>query len=123
MAALAEEMAISAATVEALQVELASLPEPTTTPPPPPPPTRKYKFVPKLPAPLSLADEKDLKSKVLRRLVSTLVVDAGASSNCGAAPLVSECGEFTIQRDPFISTGVKSDKIFRDAGGRLDPAT
>ena len=51
------------------------------------------------------------------------MADAGASSNCGAAPLVSECGEFAIQHDPFISTGVRSDKVFRDAGGRLNPAT
>ena len=51
-----------------------------------------------------------------------MVTHAGASSNC-APPLVSECGKFAIQRDPFISTGVKSDKVFRDAGGRLNPAT
>ena len=56
MAALAEDMDISAAAVEALQVELASLLEPTPTPPPPPPPAKKYKFVPKLPMPLSWAD-------------------------------------------------------------------
>ena len=25
--------------------------------------------------------------------------------------------------DPFINTGVKSDKVFKDTGGRLNPAT
>ena len=65
MAALAEEMAVSAATVEALKAVLASLPETTPTPTPPPPPAKKYEFVPKLPTPLSWVDEKDTKNKVL----------------------------------------------------------
>ena len=60
---------------------------------------------------------------VLNRTIPTAVADAGASSNCGAAPLVSTCGNFEIKEDPFSPTGKQSDKTFRDASGGLSPAT
>ena len=123
MATLAEQMAISAATIEALEEALASISEPDPPSPPPPPPTKSYKYVPKMPTPRSWKDEAELKDMVLRRLVPTAVADAGASSNCGAAPLVSTCGNYEIKTDPFISTGTTSMKVFRDAGGRLNPAS
>ena len=72
---------------------------------------------------MSWAKELTLKDKVLRGLVPMAVADAGASSNCGAASLLSNCGGFEIKKDPFIKTGVESTKVFRDAGGRLNPAT
>ena len=50
-------------------------------------------------------------------------MDTGTSSNCGTAPLVSTCGEFEIQNDPFLSTGKASDKLFRETNGGLNPAT
>ena len=58
---------------------------------------------------------------VKRKLVPTAKAEAGATSNCGAAPLVSMCGDY--QTDPFLATGEKSNRIFRDAGGGFDPAT
>ena len=123
LAALAEEMAISAATVDALRVKLASLLKPTPTPPPPPTPPKSYQFVPRMPTPLTWAKEEELKDKVLRGLVPTAVADASASSNYDATPLVSDCGGFEVKNDPFIGTGIRSDKVFRDAGGRLNPAS
>ena len=51
------------------------------------------------------------------------MADASASSNCDAVPLVSNCKGFEIKHEPFIGTGIASDKVFRDAGGRLNPAS
>ena len=59
---------------------------------------------------------------VLNGQVPTAIADAGATSNCGTPSLVSTCGTYEIQPDPFISTGQKSDQIFRAAGGQLYPA-
>ena len=108
-----------------MQAELVSLPVPKPAPPPPSPPlpSKSYQFVPRMPTPLTWTKEEELKDNVLRGLVPTAAADAGASSNCGATPLVSDCGGFEIKHDPFISTGMRSDKVFRDAGGRLNPAT
>lgn len=69
--------------------------------------------------PLTWTNEEELKNKILRGLVPTAVADAGAPSNCGAGPR----GGFETNQDLFISTGVSSNKIFRDAGERLNPAT
>ena len=49
----------------------------------------------------------------------TAIADAGATSNCGAPLLVSTCGTYKIESDPFISTGQKPDQIFCAAGGQL----
>ena len=117
MAALAEQMAVSAAAIEAMEAELASIPEPDPPSQPLPAPAKAYKYVPKLPCPKSWTDEAGLKDMVLNRLVPTAVADAGASSNCGAAPLVSTCGNYEIKTDPFISTGKASEKSSGTQGG------
>ena len=119
---LAEQMAISTATIQSLEEEMAAVASAGTAPTVPIPPPMSYKCVPKLPSPKGWKEE-DLKDMVLCRLIPTAVADAGVSSNCSAAPLVSTCGEFEIQNDPFLATGNASDKIFRDASGGLSPAT
>ena len=118
MAALAEQIAVSAAAIEAMEAELASIEKQDPPSPPPPAPAKAYKYVPKLPCPKSWTDEAGLKDMVLNRLVPTAVADAGASSNCGAAPLVSTCGNYEIKTDPFISTGKASEKSSGTQGGQ-----
>ena len=66
--------------------------------------------------------EQNIKELVLNGQVPTSIAEAGATSNCGAPSLVSTCGAYKIQPDPFIPTGQKSDRIFRAAGGQLYPA-
>ena len=83
LVALAEEIAITAATVDALHAELAFLPKPK---PPLPSPPKSYQFVPRIPTPLAWAKEEELEDKVLCGLVPTAMTDASASSNCGAPP-------------------------------------
>ena len=122
LSTLADQMAISAATITALKEELAMLPKPNSTSVPAPPATKYFQFVPKMPTPRSWKED-ELKHKVLNRLIPTAVADAGASSNCGAAPIVSTCGNYEIQLDPFLNIGRESNKVFRVAGGRLNPAT
>ena len=90
--------------------------------PPPPPAPKAYKFVPKLPAPTSWKEE-ELRDMVLQRTIPTAVADAGASSNLGAAPLVSTCGDYEIAGSLFLPTGKESDRTFRDASGGLNPTT
>ena len=119
---LAEEVAISAATIESLEEEMAAMASAGAAPTDPIPPPMSYKFVPRLPSPKGWKKE-DLKDMVLRRVIPTAVADTGASSNCGAAPPVTTCGEFEIQNYPFLATGNASDKICRDASGGLSPAT
>ena len=104
MAAFAEQIAISVATVKSMEEEMAAMASASEAPPPPTPPSKAYKFVPRLPTPKSWKEE-ELRSMVLNRTIPTAVADAGASSNCGAAPLVSTCGNFEIKEDPFLPTG------------------
>jgi hypothetical protein len=66
MATLADQMAVSAATIKALEAELASIPEPGPASSPAPPPAKSYQFVPKLPMTRSWKEEADLKDMVLR---------------------------------------------------------
>ena len=91
-------------------------------PPPLPPAPKAYKFVPKLPVPTSWTEE-ELRDKVLQPTIPTAVADAGASSNCGAAPLVSACGDYEIADSPFLRTGKESDRTFRDVSGGFNSAT
>ena len=65
--------------------------------------------------------EDELRTAVLNGTVSTGIADAGASASCGK-PTLSNCGRFTMAKDPFISTGRKSDKIFLMALGNIAPA-
>ena len=66
--------------------------------------------------------EQNIKQLVLNGQVPTAIADAGATSNCGVPSLVSTCVTYKIEPDPFISTGQKSDRIFRASGGQLYPA-
>ena len=59
---------------------------------------------------------------VLSKAIPTAIADAGATSNCGALPLVSDCGTYAMHADPFLATGQQSDRIFRTACGALNPA-
>ena len=65
--------------------------------------------------------EDDLRTAVLNGTVPTGIADAGASASCGK-PTVSDCGRFTMAKNPFISTGRKSNKIFLMALGNIAPA-
>ena len=51
----------------------------------------------------------------------TAIADARASASCGK-PSLSDCGRYTLDNDPFIATGQKSDKIFSMALGNIAPA-
>ena len=53
--------------------------------------------------------------------IKTGIVDAGASASCGE-PEISDCGSFRIKGNLFNSTGRKSDKIFKYAGGQVAAA-
>ena len=100
-------MVISRAAIKSLEEEMAAM---ATTAP------KAYKFVPKLPMPTSWKED-ELRDRVLQRTIPTAVADAGAASNCGAAPLVSACGDYEIRDSPFRPTGSYSDRTFRDASG------
>ena len=80
------------------------------------------KIIASCPCP-SVATVPVLRDRVLQRTIPTAVTDAGASSNCGAAPLVSACGDYEMRDSSFRPTWRDSDRIFRDASGGLSPAT
>ena len=86
------------------------------------PALKAYKFVSKLQMPTGWKED-ELRDRVLQRTIPTAVADAGASSNCGAAPLVSACGDYEIRYSPFRPTGRDSDRTFRDTSRGLNPAT
>ena len=65
--------------------------------------------------------EDELRTAVLNGTVPTGIANAGASASCGK-PTLSDCGRFTMTKDPFISTGRKSNKIFLMALGNIAPA-
>ena len=111
------------------------------TPPPDVPPPCQVKEQPKIPQPspthnvvtprlpsppswdtAANLSEKNIKQLVLNGQVPTAIANAGATSYCGAPSLVSTCGTYKIQPDPFIPTGQNSDQIFHAAGGQLYPA-
>ena len=48
--------------------------------------------------------EDNLRTAVLNRTVPTGIANDGASVSCGK-PSVSDCGRFTMVKDPFIATG------------------
>ena len=54
---LADQMSISAATITALEEELATLPKPNSTSVPTPPATKYFQFVPKMPTPRSWKED------------------------------------------------------------------
>ena len=54
-------------------------------------------------------NDEELQQSVLDGNIPTVIVDARASSSCGN-PSVSDYGRFTMDNDPFIATGQKSDK-------------
>ena len=56
-------------------------------------------------------DKDELWQAVLDGTVPTLIADAGASASCGQ-PLISDCGMYTLDNNPFIATGQKLDDIF-----------
>ena len=65
--------------------------------------------------------EKEMKQLVLAKKVPTAIADAGASVTCGA-PIISECGRYSLSPDPFIPTGRMSDKVLQYAGGNIAKA-
>ena len=65
--------------------------------------------------------EEEIQQAVLDRTVPTLIANAGLSASCGQ-PLISDCRRYTLDNDPFIATGQKSDKIFSVALGNIAPA-
>ena len=91
-------MAISRATIKTLEEEMAAMANTSEDPPTPcaTPTPKAYKFASKLPMPASWKDD-ELRDRVLQRTIPTAMADAGASSNCGAAPLVSACGDYEIR--------------------------
>ena len=66
--------------------------------------------------------DQTIKDMVINKQVHTDIAHAGATSNCGVLPLVSECGTYAMHTDPFLATGQLSDRIFRTACGALNPA-
>ena len=65
--------------------------------------------------------EKELRKAVLDGTVPTSIAGNGAFASCGKSS-VSDCGRYTLDNDPFIATGRKSDKIFLMALGNIAPA-
>ena len=87
----------------------------------PPPVARPTVEIP-LPTPPAWTTEADLKQQVIKGQVPTAIADAGCTSNCNME-FVSECGEYGLDYQPYVNTGIKLDKIFSYAGGGMAAAT
>ena len=55
---------------------------------------------------------------VLSGTVETAIADSGATSSCGKKAM-SKCGTYTLDTSALVSTGLRSNKIFRYAAGSL----
>ena len=58
---------------------------------------------------------------VLEGKVETDIADSGATSSCGKQ-ITSQCGEYGLETTGLISTGLKSDKVFRYTEGTVGAA-
>ena len=58
---------------------------------------------------------------VLDGTIETGIADSGAKSSCGTE-IMSQCRDYGLEATGLISTGLRSDKVFRYAEGTVGAA-